>query len=77
MYKEKYIIFAKVLKSAWQAQNPLRKKNTFKDTSDVRKAEAQIRMRWYEYYVRAEILQSYMHACMLIFVLQYNMVVLQ
>ena len=36
--------------------------NPFKHTSDVRKAEAQIRLCGYEYYVRAEILQSYMHA---------------
>ena len=38
--------------------------------SDVRKAEAQIRERGYEYYVRAEILQAYMHACVI--VLQYH-----
>ena len=30
-------------------------KNPFKPTSDVRKAKAQIRLRGYEYYVRAEI----------------------
>ena len=46
--------------------------NPFKHTSDVRKAEAQIRLRGYEYYVRAEILQAYMHVFVLIIVLQYN-----
>ena len=65
------IFFAKVLKSAWQAQNPLwKKQNPFKHTSDVRKPETQIRLRGYEYYVRAEILQAYVHACVI--VLQYN-----
>ena len=32
--------------------------------------EAQIRLCGYEYYVRAEILQAYVHTCMI--VLQYN-----
>ena len=48
------------------------KKNPFNHTADVRKAKAQIRLRGYEYYVRAEILQVYMHACVLIIVLQYK-----
>ena len=38
--------------------------------SDVRKPITQIRLRGYEYYVRAEILQAYEHACVI--VLQYN-----
>ena len=33
--------------------------NPSKHTSDVRKPETQIRLRGYEYYVRAEILQAY------------------
>ena len=32
--------------------------------------EAQIRLRGYEYYIRAEILQAYVHACVI--VLQHN-----
>ena len=47
-----------------------KKQNPFKHTSDVRKPEAQIRLRGYEYYVRAEILQAYVHECVI--VLQYN-----
>ena len=53
------------------------KNNPFNHISDVRKAEAQIRLRGYEYYVRTEILQAYMHVCVLIIVLQYNTSVLQ
>ena len=41
----------------------------FKHTSDVRKPETQIRLRGYEYYVRAEILQAYV-VCVI--VLQNN-----
>ena len=49
-----------------------KKQNPFKHTSDVQKPEAHFRLRGYEYYVRtaAEILQVYMHACVI--VLQYN-----
>ena len=53
------------------------KNNPFRHISNVRKAEAQIRLRGYEYYVRTEILQAYMHVCVLISVLQYNTSVLQ
>ena len=42
------------------------KQNPFKHTSDVRKSETQIRLRGYEYYVRAEILQAYVHACVIV-----------
>ena len=47
-----------------------KEQNPLKHTSDVRKPETQIRQRGYEYYVRAEILQAYVHACVI--VLQYN-----
>ena len=50
--------------------------NPFKHTSDVRKADAQSRLRGYEYYVRDEILQS-LHAYVFIIVLQYNTSALQ
>ena len=49
-----------------------KKQNPFKHTSDVRKPETQIRLHGYEYYVRAEILQAYVHACVIVHVLQYN-----
>ena len=51
-------------------ESTVKKQNPFKHTSDVRKPETQIRLRGYEYYVRAEILQAYVHACVI--VLQYN-----
>ena len=47
-----------------------KQQNPFKHTSDVRKPETQIRLRGYEYYVRAEILQAYVRACVIL--LQYN-----
>ena len=47
------------------------KNNPFRYTSVVRKAEAQIRLRGYEYYVPAEILHAHMHVRVLITILQY------